>query len=152
MEGSRVSLAQSPISIPNLDTIAADPTRVAALRPEIRAALAGRAVGLLTELTRDMTSPEAAELAPRLAALHDTVLIQATRPAPAWEASADSSVTEGDHLLSVEVAAHKMGVSPDWIYRRSNGDRRLPFLARLDGKLLCSAQGVERYIRQRVGR
>ena len=53
-----------------------------------------------------------------------------------------------DRLLTVEEAAGKLGVSPDWLYRR-----RLPFTVRLGPRQLrFSAQGIERYIRQRQGR
>jgi hypothetical protein len=61
-------------------------------------------------------------------------------------------VNEGDSLISVEAAARRLAVSPDWIYRRSQGDRRLPFLARVGGKLLCSTHALDRYIKQRIGR
>ncbi|MBI3455185.1 MAG: helix-turn-helix domain-containing protein [Candidatus Rokubacteria bacterium] len=54
-----------------------------------------------------------------------------------------------DRLLSVEAAARTLGVSVDWLYARA---ARLPFTVRLGRALRFSAHGVERYIRQRLGR
>ena len=54
-----------------------------------------------------------------------------------------------DRLLSVEEAAHTLAVSEDWLYRRA---ARLPFTVRLGRVLRFSADGLERYIRQRQGR
>jgi predicted DNA-binding transcriptional regulator AlpA len=61
-------------------------------------------------------------------------------------------VNGGDSLISVEKGAERLGVSPDWIYRRSKDEKRLPFLIRIGGKLLCSSLALDRYIQQRVGR
>lgn len=57
---------------------------------------------------------------------------------------------EGDQLLTVEVAARKLDVSKDWLYRRT---AKLPFTIRLGPRQLrFSVRGIERYIRQRQGR
>jgi hypothetical protein len=92
-------------------------------------------------------APQAADRKARLESLAMALWVQATA-SPCTGAAA----TGGDRLVSVEEAAERLCVSPDWIYRRSKGDRRLPFLARIGGKLLCSVQALDRYIQQRVGR
>jgi excisionase family DNA binding protein len=57
--------------------------------------------------------------------------------------------TQDDTLLTVEEAAQRLGVSKDWLYRRS---RKLPFVVRLSRHVRYSAEGIERFIRSRVGR
>jgi predicted DNA-binding transcriptional regulator AlpA len=54
-----------------------------------------------------------------------------------------------DRLLDAGEAAQRLGTSPDWLYRRA---ARLPFTVRLGRALRFSAQGIDRYIRQRQGR
>lgn len=55
-----------------------------------------------------------------------------------------------DRLLTVEEAAEKLGVSTDWVYRRS---KTLPFVVRPSvGVVRFSLHGIEKYIRQRQGR
>jgi predicted DNA-binding transcriptional regulator AlpA len=56
---------------------------------------------------------------------------------------------DGDRLLSAREAAAKLGTSADWLYRHS---RNLPFTIRIGRKVLFSEAGIERYIRQRMGR
>jgi predicted DNA-binding transcriptional regulator AlpA len=56
---------------------------------------------------------------------------------------------DGDRLLAAREAAAKLGMSADYLYRRS---RNLPFTVRLGRKLRFSEAGIERYIRARVGR
>ncbi len=57
--------------------------------------------------------------------------------------------SESDRLLTVKEAADRLGISRDWVYRHAE---KLPFTVRLGSRLLFSAQGIERYIRQRQGR
>ena len=53
-----------------------------------------------------------------------------------------------DRLLNVKEAAQKLGRSTDWLYRHGS---ELPFVVR-DGRLLrFSEQGIEEYIRRRMG-
>jgi hypothetical protein len=113
----------------SLDTLAQDPAKVSTLPPEVAATLA----------------PEAAERKSRWESLAMALWLRAL-------AGTAAPVNEGDSLISVEAAARRLAVSPDWIYRRSQGDRRLPFLARVGGKLLCSTHALDRYIKQRIGR
>ena len=65
------------------------------------------------------------------------------------EQSADEGDLSGDTLLDVKVAAERLGISADWLYRRS---RKLPFTVRLGHRLRFSAQGIDLYIKQRHGR
>jgi hypothetical protein len=52
---------------------------------------------------------------------------------------------EHDELLSVEVAADRLGVSRDYLYRHHS---QYPFTRRQGRKLLFSALGIEKHIRQ----
>lgn len=54
-----------------------------------------------------------------------------------------------DVLLTVDQAATRLGVSKDWLFRRS---RTLPFVVRLGRHLRFSSRGIERYLRNRLGR
>lgn len=56
---------------------------------------------------------------------------------------------DGDRLLTAKEAATKIGTAPDWLYRRS---RTLPFTVRIGRKVLFSEAGIEKFIRQRMGR
>ncbi len=56
---------------------------------------------------------------------------------------------DSDTMLTVEQAAQRLGVSPDWLYRRT---KVLPFVVRLGRHVRFSAQGIERFLRSRVGR
>src|SRR5262249_19822028 len=57
--------------------------------------------------------------------------------------------TSDDALLTVEQAAQRLGVSKDWLFRRS---RTLPFVVRLGRHLRFSNRGIDRYLRGRTGR
>jgi excisionase family DNA binding protein len=50
-----------------------------------------------------------------------------------------------DELLAIEEAAHRLGLSKDYLYRHG---KELPFTRRIGRKLLFSALGIERYIKQ----
>jgi excisionase family DNA binding protein len=55
---------------------------------------------------------------------------------------------EPDRLLTVPQAAQQLGLSADWLYRHAD---RLPFTVRVGvRRLRFSAQGVDRYIRERA--
>ena len=60
----------------------------------------------------------------------------------------ETSSTE-DVLLTVDQAADRLGVSKDWLFRRS---RTLPFVVRLGRHLRFSSRGIDRYLRNRTGR
>jgi predicted DNA-binding transcriptional regulator AlpA len=59
----------------------------------------------------------------------------------------ESSPREMDHdqLLSITVAAIRLGVSKDWLYRRA---AKLPFTVRQGRLLRFSERGIEDYIRR----
>lgn len=52
------------------------------------------------------------------------------------------SPADPDANLSVEQAAQRLGVSPDWLYRNH---RQLPFTRRIGRRLLFSSRGLERW-------
>lgn len=54
-----------------------------------------------------------------------------------------------DRLLDTEEAAAKLGMSKDYLYRNSD---KLPFVVRIGRQVRYSEAGIERYIRQRMGR
>jgi len=55
----------------------------------------------------------------------------------------------GDTLLDVEDAAQRLGVSEDWLYRRT---KKLPFVVHVGRHVRFSANGIDRYVRNRMGR
>jgi predicted DNA-binding transcriptional regulator AlpA len=55
----------------------------------------------------------------------------------------------GDKLLEVKEAAAKLASTPDWLYRKSG---KLPFVVRMGRNIRFSEAGIEKYIRQRIGR
>ena len=57
--------------------------------------------------------------------------------------------TDSDWLLDVEEAARKPGKSKDHLYRHA---RNYPFTVRDGHSLRFSEVGIERFIRQRMGR
>ena len=69
--------------------------------------------------------------------------------ATAWArlSTPPSSQAEHDELLSVEVAADRLGVSRDYLYRHHS---QYPFTRRQGRKLLFSALGIEKHIRQKT--
>jgi excisionase family DNA binding protein len=107
-------------SQPDLVELVKDPSRLSELNPE-------HIPALLTQL-----SAMQASMAARLVATNDG-------------AKHDSEET----LLTVDEAAQRLGVSPDWLYRRTNA---LPFVVRVGRHVRFSAKGIERYIRNRMGR
>ena len=63
--------------------------------------------------------------------------------------SANAAHTKGDKLLDVKEAADKLSVTEDWLYRKGS---KLPFVVRIGRNIRFSEQGIERYIRQRLGK
>jgi len=59
------------------------------------------------------------------------------------------SARDGDRLLDVDEAARKLGKSKDYIYRHADD---YPFTVRDGRSLRFSEQGIEKFIRQRMGR
>ena len=62
--------------------------------------------------------------------------------------SEGSSPAKADKLLEVKEAAAKLSVTEDWLYRKGN---KLPFVVRMGRNIRFSEQGIERYIRQKIG-
>ena len=110
-------------SIPNLTDLVNDPAKVALLPPEAIPTLRGELARL------------------------DTLLLM--RVAMAQNNGQTEHSADGDRLLDVEEAARKLGKSKDYLYRHA-GD--YPFTVRDRRSLRFSEQGIEKFIRQRVGR
>jgi excisionase family DNA binding protein len=113
----------SLIAIPKLDDLVADPGKVSDLSPEAVHEMRGSLARL------DSLLQERLFLANRIG---DT-----------------DGAGHRDRLLNVKEAAEKLCVTKDYLYRNSS---KLPFTVRMGGKLRFSEAGIERYIRQRMGR
>jgi hypothetical protein len=61
----------------------------------------------------------------------------------AQSASAMSPAQGEDHLVDALEAARRLSVKRPWLYRRS---KSLPFLVRLEGKVLYSAHGIDEFL------
>ena len=81
-------------------------------------------------------------------AIAQSVLVSRLLALRASPSQAEHSA-DGDRLLDVEEAARKLGKSKDHLYRHA-GD--YPFTVRDGRSLRFSEQGIEKFIRQRVGR
>lgn len=68
-----------------------------------------------------------------------TAMARLTMPVPVQ--------SQADELLHVEEAARRLGISKDFLYRHHSD---FSFTRRVGSRLLFSAFGIERYIRQRV--
>jgi predicted DNA-binding transcriptional regulator AlpA len=107
-----------------LDEVAADPSKATALPPEAVKALLARCT-----------------------IAHGVLVAQLLEVSQ--DGTSATQATHEDRLLDVGDAAQRLGVSPDWLYRRVG---KLPFVVRLGRTVRCSAAGLDRYIRQRQGR
>jgi hypothetical protein len=116
--------------LPSLDELRADPARVAELPARVASDLLAEVEGELVRAQRLRDSP---------------LLRAAIGDGPRRRSSGD-----GDEILEIEEAAHRLGRSPRWLYANHRG---LPFVLQ-DGKrcrLRFSATGIDRYIRERRG-
>ena len=75
--------------------------------------------------------------------------LQGAMAARLISADREETVSSEDTLLTVDQAAERLGVSTDWLFRRS---RTLPFVVRLGRHLRLSNRGIDRYLRNRTGR
>jgi len=75
--------------------------------------------------------------------------LQGAMAARLISADRDEPVSSEDTLLTVDQAAERLGVSTDWLFRRS---RTLPLVVRLGRHLRFSNRGIDRYLRNRTGR
>lgn len=92
----------------------------------------------LLQVVRDVPAEELPDLIGQLESIKATAWQRLSAPAQAPR--------EHDELLPVEVAAERLGISKDYLYRHS---REYPFTRRQGRKLLFSASGIERYIKQK---
>ena len=104
----------------DLAALVEDPARVATVPP-------GRIPALLSQLSA----------------------LQGAMAARLISADRDEPMSVEDTLLTVDQAAERLGVSTDWLFRRS---RTLPFVVRLGRHLRFSNRGIDRYLRSRTGR
>ena len=111
--------------IPKLDELAETPAKAKDLPPDVRQALAFRALAVLNALN--------------VAALADG----ASSNAQAEHAG------NGDRLLTAKEAGGKLGRSEDAVYRRAD---EFPFTVRDGRQVRFSEKGIEKYIRQRMGK
>ncbi|MBI4470957.1 MAG: helix-turn-helix domain-containing protein [Acidobacteria bacterium] len=105
--------------MPDLSHILADPGALDALAVEELAALRGELMRLDALILARLTAGNGKAV-----------------PAPA-------------RLLDAKEAAVRLGVSTDWLYRRSG---RLPFMVKVGGRTMFSEQGIVVYIQRRMGR
>ena len=89
------------------------------------------------DAARKLPAEELPELIGQLESIKATAWARLTAPTP--------RAIEHDELLVVEAAAERLGVSRDYLYRHS---QEYPFTRRQGRKLLFSALGIERHIRQ----
>jgi excisionase family DNA binding protein len=100
---------------------------------------------LLADPTREVPHNQIPPLLSQLAALQAVLAARLL-------ASTDETATEPtnpEQLLTVDQASSRLGISPDWLYRRST---RLPFVVRVGRHLRFSSRGIDRYIQTRQGR
>ena len=115
------AMAIEPVTEPaDLAALVEDPARVATVPP-------GRIPALLSQLSA----------------------LQGAMAARLMSADRDETTSTEDALLTVDQAAERLGVSKDWLFRRS---RMLPFVVRLGRHLRFSNRGIDRYLRNRTGR
>jgi hypothetical protein len=90
----------------------------------------------LRNVARELPPEELPDFIGQLESIKATAWARLTMPARSQE---------HDELIDVETAALRLGVSRDYLYRHS---QEYPFTRRQGRKLLFSAQGIERHIRQ----
>ena len=95
------------------------------------------ALACCRDAARELPAEELPELIGQLESIKATAWARLTAPALATQ--------EHDELLDVETAAERLGVSRDYLYRHS---QEYPFTRRQGRKLLFSALGVDKHIRQ----
>jgi predicted DNA-binding transcriptional regulator AlpA len=86
---------------------------------------------------RELAAGELPRLLGELEEIRCTAMARLTAPAPVQP--------QTDELLSAPEAARRLGISQDYLYRH-HGD--FPFTRRVGRRLLFSALGIDKYIRQ----
>lgn len=118
-----MSKTMSLVAIPNLGELAADPHKVSFVAPE--------------------AIPEIRGQLARLDSLLLARLLSSNRNGDADRAQ------EGERLLNAKEASAKLSLSEDHLYRHA---AKFPFTVRLGRRLRFSEAGIDRFIRQRMGR
>lgn len=95
------------------------------------------ALQLAFDVARKLPTEELPDFIGELEAVKATAWARLSAPA--------SAPAEHDELLEVEAAAQRLGVSKDYLYRHH---AQYAFVRRQGRKLLFSAQGIEKHIRQ----
>ena len=98
--------------------------------------LVGQALGQILRAAQELPTDELAGLLGQLEVAKATAWARLIAPAPQQR---------HDELLDVSTAAERLGVSQDYLYRHS---QEYPFTRRQGRKLLFSALGIDRHIRQ----
>jgi len=102
----------------------------------------------LTTLLEDPTKVATVPTGRIPALLSQLSAVQSAMAARLIAADRDERTSAEDTLLTVGQAAQRLGVSKDWLFRRS---RTLPFVVRLGRHLRFSSRGIDRYLRTRTG-
>jgi excisionase family DNA binding protein len=103
----------------------------------------------LWELVKDPSQLSEVDPGQIPALLTQLSAVQSSMAARLITATQDTPCAGEDILLSVEEAAERLGVSRDWLYRRT---RSLPFVVRVGRHVRFSSAGIDRYVRNRLGR
>jgi excisionase family DNA binding protein len=102
----------------------------------------------LAELLDNLVDPSAEQLAALICQLATLETSLAARLIGALSTLHERSLVKGDRLLTVGEAAERLATSKDWVYRQHH---RLPFAVRHGRQIRFSMEGLDRYIRDRVG-
>ena len=103
---------------------------------------------LFQELKETIVQVAPEELHAFLGKLEEMKSIVLSHLLPTAPCSQKNDAKETDELLEVKEASRKLKVSKNYLYQNS---RHLPFTVRVGSRLLFSAQGIDRYIRQNQG-
>jgi len=112
--------------------------KLATVQPGQSARLDAGDVQRLRKAARELPAEELPELIGQLESIKATAWARLAAPIPPTQ--------EHDELLDVATAAERLGVGRDYLYRHSG---EYPFTRRQGRKLLFSALGIERHIRQK---
>jgi excisionase family DNA binding protein len=104
----------------------------------------------LVDLVRDPSRVEQVDSSDLPALLTQLSAVQASMAARLVTVTQDAMRDDAaDPLLTIEEAAARLGVSEDWLYRRT---KSLPFVVRVGRHVRFSAKAIDRYVRNKMGR
>lgn len=92
---------------------------------------------IVLRAARELPVEQLPRLLGELEEVRCTAMARLTMPAPAQ--------AQSDELLDVEEGARRLGLSKDYLYRHHSS---FPFTRRVGRKLLFSARGIDKHIRQ----